>query len=76
MSNLWAIKWRSDNKLEYIIYYGGSLGCPRLFRTRIEARHYIEEKYGFIRDREDLQIEPHGWKMPIPVKVKIEVKEI
>ena len=46
---------------------------PALFKTRRECREFIEANYGFIADREDLQEEPHGWQMPLPVKVKIEV---
>lgn len=44
-----------------------------LFRTRSEAREWIEKEYGYLRTRPDLQAEPHGWKMPIPVRVVIGV---
>ena len=44
---------------------------PNLFLTRVSALAAIEKKYGYIRTREYLRIEPHGWHMPIPVKVKI-----
>ena len=74
MSNLWVAKWRSNNKLdgkkEHIIYENL---YPALFRTRRECREFIEKKYGYIRERLDLQLEPHGWMMPVPAKAKIEI---
>ena len=67
--------WRSENKLdgkrEYIIR---EKAYPKLFRTRAECREWIKQGYGYIADRPDLQAEPHGWKMPIPVKVEIIIK--
>ena len=70
--NLWAALWRSnsalDGKREHIIYEELK---PALFRTRHECREFIKQKYSYIAERSDLQDEPHGWKMPIPVKVRI-----
>lgn len=70
---LWGALWRSNNRLdgkrEHLIYENLK---PVLFRTRRECREFIKQKYGYIAERLDLQDEPHGWKMPIPVKVKIE----
>ena len=40
-------------------------------KTRREAREWIKKHYGYISERPDLQIEPHGWKMPVPVKVRV-----
>jgi hypothetical protein len=72
--NLWGVMWRYKNKLdgkmEYLVY---NAGRPVLFSTRKEAREYIDEKYGYIRQRPDLKSEPHGWKMPIPVPVDVVV---
>lgn len=74
MNNLWGILWRSENRLdgkvEHLMWHRGR---PLIFRTREYARRFIELQYGYIRNRPDLRVEPHGWKMPIPVKVKIEV---
>lgn len=69
---LWAGLWRSECKLdgrrEHILYEN----ClPALFRTRQKCRDYIKERYGYIEERSDLQEEPHGWMMPIPIKVKV-----
>lgn len=80
----WAVKFRVDNAIdgryEYLVWHRNrySLGLFRLaiFDTRAEARQYIAETYGYIRDRPDLRAKPHGWKMPIPVKVRVTVEEI
>jgi hypothetical protein len=29
--------------------------------------------YGFIADRADLRAEPHGWRMPLPIKLIVAV---
>ncbi len=42
-----------------------------LFRTRAECRAWIDEHYGYIRTRADLRAEPHGWRMPRAVKVRV-----
>jgi hypothetical protein len=72
--NIWVAQWRSNNYLDGIdkhIIYDNYL--PTLFRTRKGCREFIEAHYGYIADRPDLQEEPHGWQMPVPVKVKIDV---
>ncbi len=76
MVNLWAAQWHTRNKLDgdtkHFLYENL---LPALFRTRRECREFINLKYGYIRDRPDLQQEPHGWRVPKAVKVKlIEVK--
>ncbi len=69
---IWAAQWYSKNKLDgvsrHIIFKNG---LPVLFRTRRECRTYIKENYGYIADREDLRDEPHGWRLPRPVKVVV-----
>jgi hypothetical protein len=76
MSNLWAAEWHSNNYLDgetrHIIY--GDDCIPALFRTRRECRLFIMDKYGYIKDRKDLRQEPHGWRLPQAVRVKV-VKE-
>lgn len=68
----WGIKWRSKCKLDgervHIIY---EKCIPVMFRTRQQARYWIEEHYGYIRDRPDLREEPFGWKIPIAIKISI-----
>jgi hypothetical protein len=86
----WAIKYRSDNRLdgkrEYLVGRFG-MGNPSVpshmaghtmmvFRTRQDARDYARERYGYIKDRPDLRAEPHGWKAPQIVKVKVTVEEL
>lgn len=81
MSNRWGILWRSDNKLdgkqEHFLWdrYPNRASVPLVFSTREQARAHIRIKYGYIKNRPDLQKEPHGWKMPIPVRVRIVVEE-
>lgn len=43
-------------------------------RTRIEMRKWIADKYGYIKDREDLRTFPHFWRVPKAVRIKIEVR--
>lgn len=63
----WGALWRSRDG-EHIIFEN----CiPALFTTRKQAREYIEQKYGYIRKREDLRIAPHWWRMPIAVRMTI-----
>ena len=75
----WGILWRSDNRLDgrrRHLVGDATLTVPmRLFRTRGEAREYIKSEYGYIAERPDLRTEPHGWKMPIVVKVCVTVCE-
>jgi hypothetical protein len=71
----WAVLWRSENKLDGKREHLLHKDCmPLLFRTRNAAREHIKLYYGNIKNRPDLRAEPHGWKMPAAVKVKIEVK--
>ena len=85
----WAIKWRSENRLDGKQEYLIGRFCRRgevpdfltgydrmVFRTREQARRYIHDGYGYIAKRKDLRAEPHGWKMPIAVKVKVTVSEV
>lgn len=70
----WAILWHSRNRLdglsEHFLWNGAG---PILFRTREDARAYIRTLYGYIKDRPDLRSEPHGWRLPRAVKVRVEL---
>jgi hypothetical protein len=71
---IWAAEWHSINRLDgdtRHILYDKDTQLPALFHTRQQARDYITQNYGFIRDREDLRKEPHGWRVPSAVRVKI-----
>lgn len=85
----WAVKWREDSwldgKSEYLIGRFGSGGkipdilsgyITMVFKTREQARKFVKRKFGYIRKRPDLRREPHGWKMPVVVKVNVTVEEI
>jgi hypothetical protein len=69
----WGALWHSRNTLggdfEHLLFENCS---PVLFRTRREARKWIDDKYGYIRNRPDLKAEPHGWKIPTAVRVTVE----
>lgn len=72
----WAVEWRSRNRLDGKNWHlqwhpEPGPGTYRLFRTRREAREYIEFRYGYIRTRTDLQREPFGWGMPQAVRVEV-----
>ena len=75
----WAIKWRQENKLdgktERFMPSVKQFGFV-LFRTRAEAKAHIRGRFGYIAHRPDLLREPHGWKMPIAVKVEMILKEV
>ena len=68
----WAIEWRSENRLD-----GRQRGLtwPQgrgiLYDTRRDCREAIKKHYGYIRQRPDLRAEPHGWRMPVAVRVEV-----
>ncbi len=69
---LWGLEWRSNNKLD--AYYNHLIyeDClPVIFKTRRQAREYRNKQYGYIRHRKDLRQEPHGWRLPVPIKVLV-----
>ncbi len=78
----WAIK-HADYGREYL-EGGARIERPRefagyvtmAFRTRREARAYIEKQYGYIRNRPDLQASPHCWRMPKAVRISVTVTEL
>lgn len=88
MDCAWAIKWKYnsplDGKKEYLLgrYYDDNIpctfeGCPRLlFKTRQAARNFIKNKFGYIKNSEDLKKPPHCWRMPFPVKVEVIITEL
>ena len=71
----WGVMWYSKNKLDgetkRLMFHnvGDDLTLPYLFKTRARARIFIKARWGYIKDRKDLRIEPHGWRMPRAVKV-------
>lgn len=70
--SLWGGLWHSENKMDGVREHLLFRDClPVLFRTRREAREFIQEKYGYIAKRPDLQSEPHGWRVPKPVRVNV-----
>lgn len=66
--NGWGVQWHSKNRLDGDRRY--LLWSP-IFHTRRKAQEWIDTHYGYIRERPDLRREPHGWRMPKAVRVKI-----
>jgi hypothetical protein len=83
VSQWWAAKTDQTNqldgrKVQLHLHWWKSLKQNHgttlmLFKTRAQCRAWIEEEYGYIRKRPDLLAEPHGWRVPHPVKVTVEV---
>lgn len=73
----WAVQFRSNNRIDgYRESLCGDWKDPRqlgpmLFKTRREARQWRDERYGYIRNRPDLQAEPHGWKPARVVRIEV-----
>jgi hypothetical protein len=89
ITTAWAILWRNKAQADKIpVFVGrhffGALECPEYlagyaqlaFGTRAQARAFIAEKFSYIRSRPDLQRLPHGWKMPVAVKVNVSLRMI
>jgi hypothetical protein len=71
----WGVEWHYKNKTDgecREILWENCL--PLLFPTRQLARSYIARRYGYIRYRPDLRREPHGWRIPQAVRVKVSLK--
>ena len=66
----WGLLWQSRTQRgvyrEHLMFQDGRF---LMFQDRKHARAYAAEKYGYIKRRPDLRCEPHGWKMPQPVKL-------
>lgn len=66
----WGLEWFSETKLDGTTHHLIFENCrPVFFDSRHEARKYANEKYGYIKSRKDLRVEPHGWRMPKPVRI-------
>lgn len=74
MSYRWAVKWHDF--FHYDGLFGSEFGSrPLLFPTKAKAKAYIDDKWGYIRDRPDLRRPPHNWRMPKAVKVEVILRE-
>ena len=73
----WAPKWKSRNQLDGLTEYLATEAVTslRLFRSRADCRAYIQEMYGYIKHRRDLRTEPHGWRVPKAVRVRVTISE-
>ena len=77
MSVHWGVEWHEKNRVDgdqrAIMWADGK---PLTFRTRQAARDYIAKTFGYIRWRDDLRREPHGWRVPQAVRIKIYVEKV
>ncbi len=74
MITRWGVEWHAKNRVDGDRReFMWENGMPLLFRTRQLARSYIAQKYGYIRYRDDLRREPHGWRTPQAVRVIVEL---
>lgn len=82
----WGAEWYSKNLLDgetrHVIWEAtgggpsGPVAQPVIFRTRDEARQYVKDRYGYIRTRQDLRREPHGWRVPRVVRIEVTARVI
>ena len=74
----WGLEWYSKSKkfgVRRHLLYENYL--PKMFYTRKEAVERANMEFGYIKIRKDLRAEPHGWRMPRPVKIiSIEYKRL
>lgn len=72
---VWGIQWESKNMLDgFTSHLMFRDGLPILFKTKRETLERIQSEFGYIRGRKDLRSEPHGWRMPKPVRVIIKAR--
>lgn len=77
----WSVRVASgpnnvDRKISSHLSTGWEGPAGVIFKTRLAARAWLEEHYGYMRTRKDLKTYPHDWKMPRVVRVKLTVEEI
>lgn len=75
----WAVLFRTseksiDGETSHLVGNRFSPVRTMLFHTRKAARDYARMKYGYIRDRKDLQEHPHGWLVPQVVQVLVTIQ--
>lgn len=69
----WGAMWHSESRLSSVREFLIHRDCiPVLFDTRRKARIFIKKEYGYLKTRKDLREEPHGWRLPRPVRVEIQ----
>jgi hypothetical protein len=77
----WAPKWEQNNFLDghkaHLCLFDWRKPTPfnLLFKTRRECEAYIKGEWGYIARRNDLKREPHCWRVPKAVRVKVTIQE-
>ena len=73
----WGALWRERNRVDGEVQYVMWHECqPLLFRTRQQARDWIQEHYGYIAHRPDLRAEPFGWRTPRAIRVRVSIEPV
>jgi hypothetical protein len=77
----WVPRWQSANQLDglrrHLMLWEGTVpGQMLMFKTRKACREWINNRYGYIKHRDDLKKEPHGWRVPKAVKVFVTIQEV
>ena len=67
----WGVLWTSTSKRDPSTHLIFENCLFKLFNTRRQARLWTNNRYGYIRNREDLRAEPHCWHMPQAVRVTV-----
>lgn len=67
----WAILWRGNER--HLVGEPNGTTRTKLFRTQSEAKAHIREAFGYIRHRKDLRVLPHNWRMPLAVRVSVNI---
>jgi len=77
MKKIWGVLWIQkgsiDGDCESLVYKDCK---PVMFSTKRECKKFIDETYKFITARKDLRRYPHGWRLPKPVKLRINYQRV
>ena len=68
----WCVLW--DSRHEQHLMFDGPK--PLAFKTKKQCKKFIDEKWGYIKNRPDLKTAPYYWRLPKPVRIRIEYNQI
>lgn len=71
----WVVLHRRNSLLDGKVEHIQMSDCfPKFFHTRKEARSFIKEKFGYLKNRPDLRAKPHGIRAPIAIKATVTIE--
>lgn len=79
VGGFWGIIWRERRGCGPVVeslLVGDPERWPLIFRTRREARAFIQHRYGYIARRPDLRGPGWGWRMPQARRVRISIDSV